>query len=420
MEKLVIEGNKPLSGKIPISGAKNAALPIMAATILSTSSCRLTNVPQLNDIYTMCKLLRNLGLEVSFDENTVEVSQSLSSNSAPYELVKKMRASVLVLGPLLGRLGEAEVSLPGGCAIGSRPIDLHLSGFEDMGAEITLEEGDIHARADELTGSEIYLDFPSVGATENLMMAAALAEGKTIIENAAREPEVEDLARFINSMGGKIEGIGSDELEITGVERLERAEHRVLPDRIETGTYLVAGAITRGKVTVLDTEPDYLRSVLNKLKQTGVTVEITSPGSIQVVADSRPESIEIVTLPYPGFPTDMQAQFTALLALGNGTSTIKETIFEERFMHVLELQRLGADIKIDDSTVTITGVESLTGAPVMATDLRASAALVLAGLAAEGETEVRRIYHLDRGYENLEEKLGNIGATIKREQAEGT
>ncbi len=420
MEKLVIEGNQPLTGEVPISGAKNAALPIMAATILAPSTCKLTNVPRLNDIFTMCKLLKKLGLEVSHGENTVKINgESLDKNSAPYELVKKMRASVLVLGPLLARVGEAKVSLPGGCAIGARPIDLHLTGFEAMGAEITLEEGDIHARAPRLEGAEIYLDFPSVGATENLIMAASMAEGKTVIENAAREPEVADLARFINSLGGKIEGIGSDKLEITGVDELGGTSHQVIPDRIETGTYLVAGAITRGEITTVNTNPDHLRSVLNKLRQTGVTLEITSAGTIRVDAERRPGGVDIVTLPYPGFPTDMQAQFTALLSLGRETSTIKESIFEERFMHVLELQRLGADIKIDGNTATISGVESLEGAPVMATDLRASAALILAGLAAEGATEVRRIYHLDRGYENLEKKLENVGATIKRETAEG-
>ncbi len=419
MEKLIIDGGKPLYGTVPISGAKNAALPIIAATLLSEGQFRLTNVPELNDIYTMSKLLSNLGSQVMFESAEMEIdNRAASNNSAPYDLVKKMRASVLVLGPLLGRLGEARVSLPGGCAIGSRPIDLHLAGLESLGAEIELNEGTIEARASQLEGTEIALDFPSVGATENLLMAASLARGKTVIENAACEPEIADLGRLINQMGGSIEGAGSDRIEITGVESLHGVEHRVIPDRIETGTYLTAGAITVGEIETVNTDPNLLQAVLNKLEQAGMEIS-REESAISLKANFPPEPIDIVTMPYPGFPTDMQAQFTAMLARASGTSTIKETIFEDRFMHVLELERLGADIKIDGNSVAIHGVKKLEGAPVMATDLRASAALVLAGLAAEGTTEVRRIYHLDRGYEKLEEKLENLGAQMKRAPAEG-
>ncbi|MFP4687010.1 MAG: UDP-N-acetylglucosamine 1-carboxyvinyltransferase [bacterium] len=420
MEKLVISGGYKLEGEVMIGGAKNAALPLMAASILAGDEVKLTNLPALNDISTMSLLLQQLGAEVKKENSVFVVDTSgLNNIEAPYELVKKMRASVLVLGPLLARCGEAKVSLPGGCAIGARPIDMHLSGLEAMGAEVNLEQGTVHARAEKLVGAEIYLDFPSVGATENLMMAAVGAEGTTVLENAACEPELADLADFLNKMGASIKGAGSDEIIIEGTVNLHGAEHRIIPDRIEAGTYLLAGAITGGRVTVVDCEPRILHAVLNKLRQTGMEITATAGGEITVAAKKRPASIDVVTMPYPGFPTDMQAQFSALLALARGTSTIKESIFEDRFMHALELQRLGADIKIDGNSVTITGVDALEGAPVMATDLRASAALVLAGLAASGKTEVRRIYHLDRGYEKLEKKLNLLGANVKRQKDEG-
>ncbi len=419
MEKLVIEGGYPLEGEVPISGSKNAALPIMAATLLAADNCRLDNVPRLRDVVTMCSLIEELGAQLKYTNGTVEVDTSeLTQNEAPYDLVKKMRASVLVLGPLVARLGEARVSLPGGCAIGTRPINLHLEGLEALGAEIKLQEGTIYACASGLEGAEITLDFPSVGATENILMAASLASGETVIENAAREPEIADLARAINKMGGRVEGAGTDRILVEGVEKLHSLTHSILPDRIETGTYLTAGAISVGKVKTVKTDPGLLHSVLKKLKQSGMEVEV-GENWIDLKANFPPRPVDIVTMPYPGFPTDMQAQFTAMLARSSGTSTVKETIFEDRFMHVLELERLGADIKIDGNWVTIHGVEKLEGAPVMATDLRASAALVLAGLAAEGETEVRRIYHLDRGYEKLEEKLKNLGAKLERQEAEG-
>lgn len=419
MEKLVIDGGKPLRGTVPISGAKNAALPVIAATLLSTDQFLISNVPELNDIYTMEKLLEELGGEVAFEAGRLKIDNSdATDNQAPYELVKKMRASVLVLGPLLARLGEARVSMPGGCAIGSRPIDLHLSGLEALGAEVELKQGTIEARCSGLQGAEIPLDFPSVGATENLLMAAALAEGKSVIENAACEPEIADLGQMINEMGGRVSGAGTDRIEIEGVEKLHGVEHRVIPDRIETGTYLTAAAITVGEVQTVNTDPDLLQSVLKKLEQADMEIS-RGESSITLKANFPPRPVDIVTMPYPGFPTDMQAQFTAMLARASGTSTIKETIFEDRFMHVLELERLGADIKIDGNSATIHGVEKLEGAPVMATDLRASAALVLAGLAAEGTTEVRRIYHLDRGYEQLERKLRDIGAKLERQPAEG-
>ncbi len=414
---MVIQGGNRLEGMVPVSGSKNAALPIMAATLLSAGDCRLTNMPQLKDIQTMCKLLTELGAVVKFNSGEVVINTvGINKNNAPYELVKQMRASVLVLGPLLARFGEARVSLPGGCAIGSRPIDIHLEGLEAMGAEITLQEGDITARAKQLEGASINFDFPSVGATENLMMAATLARGETVLENAAREPEIIDLANALTMMGAKIEGAGTDSIKIRGVNTLSGLEHRIIPDRIETGTYLVAAAITEGKVEVVNTDPVLLQSVLKKLKQTGMEIK-QFERAIRLTAKFPPQPVDIVTMPYPGFPTDMQAQFTALLSLASGTSTVRETIFEDRFMHALELERLGADIKIDGNFVTVHGTDSLEGAPVMATDLRASAALVLAGLAAEGITEIRRIYHLDRGYEKLQEKLGKLGAKLERKEA---
>lgn len=421
MDKLVIEGGTPLNGDVRISGAKNAVLPLMAATLLTDGTFEFSNVPDLHDVHTMKELMQELGVEVQFNDASLKIDTSgLSTTSAPYELVKQMRASVLVLGPLLARTGEASVPLPGGCAIGTRPIDLHLSGLEDMGAEVEIDHGNVIAKAERLEGCEIYLDFPSVGATENLIMAASLAEGTVAIENAAREPEINCLGTLINKMGGNVSGTGSDRLEIEGTDSLSGTDHTVISDRIEAGTYLVGGAITGGRVKTVNTQPENLQSVINKLEHANVDVTVADNGDITVDARDRVlEPVDIVTMPYPGFPTDMQAQFMALMTLADGTSTIKETIFEDRFMHVLELERFGADIKIDGNTVAVTGIDSLSGAPVMATDLRASAALVLAGLAAEDETEVRRIYHLDRGYEDLEPKLRGLGATLSREEAEG-
>ncbi len=420
MDKLVIEGGNRLKGNVPVSGAKNAVLPLMAATLLTPGEFRLTNVPDLRDVHTMAGLLRELGAEVQFAGGRLDIdTRSLTTTSAPYELVKKMRASVLVLGPLLARTGEASVPLPGGCAIGTRPIDLHLSGLERMGATVEVEHGDVKAKADRLRGSEIYLDFPSVGATENLMMAAVRAEGVTRIENVAREPELRCLGKFLSKMGAGIDGTGSDEISVTGCSDLDGVDHQVMGDRIEAGTYLIAGAITGGRVTTEEVDPEKLQSVINKLKQSGCRIS-KKENAVTVNSDqSRPEPVDVVTLPYPGFPTDMQAQFMALMTLATGTATVKETIFEDRFMHVLELERLGAHTKIDGNTVTIKGVQTLTGAPVVATDLRGSASLVLAGLAAEGRTDVRRIYHLDRGYEDLEEKLRRLGATVSREEIQG-
>jgi UDP-N-acetylglucosamine 1-carboxyvinyltransferase len=393
----------------------------MAATLVAPGEFHLSNVPDLRDVHTMQELLQELGVDVDFHDDVLDIdTRPLSSNKAPYELVKKMRASVLVLGPLLARTGEASVPLPGGCAIGTRPIDLHLGALEAMGAEVEVEHGDVRAEVEQLTGTEIYLDFPSVGATENLMMAATRAEGITVIENAAREPEINCLGKFLSKVGSNVQDAGQDRVEIQGMDDGQGVTHEVIGDRIEAGTFLIAGAITGGKLTVEDVNPDHLRSVLDKLKQTGYEVETNK--QYEITLDGRgqsPDPVDIVTMPYPGFPTDMQAQFMALMTVANGSSTIKETIFEDRFMHVLELERFGADIKIDGNTVTVHGVDELSGAPVMATDLRASAALVIGALAARGRSDIRRIYHLDRGYEHLEEKLRDIGATIERAEAEG-
>ncbi len=414
MEKLIIEGGHRLDGTVPISGAKNAALPIMAGTLLCTDPVRLHRVPDLRDIRTLSEILGTLGVDLSHDNGSLRIDAGeIDRVEAPYDLVRKMRASVLVLGPLLARWGEARVSLPGGCAIGARPIDIHLDGLEALGATVEIKQGYVHAQASRLTGSEIYLDFPSVGATENLMMSAVLADGETVLQNAAREPEIVNLAEFLNRAGARIEGAGTDSIRIEGVKELNGAEHSILEDRIEAGTYLTAGAITGGRVHLGDVRPDLLRAVLHKLREAGCTIE-TTDRSIELVMDRRPEPTDVVTRPFPGFPTDMQAQFLALMCISTGTCQIKETIFEDRFTHVLELERLGADIKIDSTTVTVTGTERLDGAPVMASDLRASAALVVAGLVADGDTEVRRVYHLDRGYEDLESKLRGIGARIER------
>ena len=416
MDKLRITGGRRLRGEVRISGAKNAALPILAAALLPDEPVRIGNVPHLHDVTTMVKLLRCLGAGVKVgDGMQVEVDPRTTREFvAPYELVKTMRASVLVLGPLLARHGRADVSLPGGCAIGARPVNLHVEGLKALGAEIEIEGGYIRAHARRLKGSRIVLETVTVTGTENLMMAACLAEGRTVIENAAREPEVVDLAGFLVGMGARIAGAGTDTLVIEGVERLHGCSYEVLPDRIEAGTYLVAGAITGGRVRARNARPDHLDAVLAKLREAGARVT-TGDDWIEVDMEGRrPHAVDIRTAPYPGFPTDMQAQFAALDTVAQGVGTVVETIFENRYMHMLELRRLGADIRIEGHTAVIHGVDRLSGAPVMATDLRASASLVLAALVADGTTEIQRIYHIDRGYESIEEKLGQLGADIRR------
>jgi UDP-N-acetylglucosamine 1-carboxyvinyltransferase len=416
VDKLQIVGGAPLEGEVRISGAKNAALPILAATLLVDGAVTVGNVPHLRDITTTNELLGRMGVTVSIDERmrvTVDAS-SIRQCVAPYELVKTMRASILVLGPLLARFGQADVSLPGGCAIGARPVNIHVAGLQQLGADIRIENGYIKARAKRLRGSRLVLETVTVTGTENLMMAATLAAGTTWIENAAREPEVVDLAHFLIAMGARIQGAGTDTIVVEGVERLHGGAYEVLPDRIEAGTYLVAGAITRGRVKVRNVRPDHLDAVLQKLREAGATV---SAGDNWIEADMhgmRPHSVDIRTAPYPAFPTDMQAQFAALNTVADAVGTITETIFENRFMHMLEMRRLGADIRLEGNTAIIRGVPRLTAAPVMATDLRASASLVLAGLVADGRTQVERIYHIDRGYECIEEKLKSLGAQIQR------
>lgn len=416
MDKFVIAGNGPLSGVIEASGAKNAALPILCASLLSDEPLHVTNVPRLWDINTTRKLLLQMGctVEEPAAHELVVNAGSITTCVAPYELVRTMRASILVLGPLVAARGEAHVSLPGGCAIGARPVDLHLMGLEAMGAEIKLEGGFIHAKAKRLKGARIVFDTVTVTGTENLMMAAVLAEGETVLENAAREPEVVDLARCLRAMGARLSGEGTTTIRVQGVDKLHAATHRVLPDRIETGTYLLAGAITRGRVRIEKTDPSLLDAVLVKLQQAGAKLA-TGVDFIEVdMQNKRPLAVNIHTMPHPGFPTDMQAQMMALNCVSEGVSVVKETIFENRFMHALELQRLGAEIRIEGNTAVVTGKERLQAAPIMATDLRASASLVLAALAAEGETFIDRIYHMDRGYENIEGKLAALGAKIKR------
>ncbi|MDR3415160.1 MAG: UDP-N-acetylglucosamine 1-carboxyvinyltransferase [Nevskia sp.] len=416
MDKFVIEGNGPLYGEVRASGAKNAALPILCAALLTDDTLTIRNLPQLWDVDTTRRLLTQMGVAVNLaGPGAVEVNAaSISTCVAPYELVKTMRASILVLGPLLAKRGEAQVSLPGGCAIGARPVDLHLSGLEAMGAEIELDGGFINARAGRLRGAHIVFDTVTVTGTENLLMAAVLAEGQTILDNAAREPEVVDLANCLVAMGATIEGAGTSTIRVQGVSRLHGAVHSVIPDRIETGTFLIAGAITRGQVRVTHTDPAMLEAVLVKLQQAGAGVE-TGGDWIEVdMRHRRPRAVDIHTTPHPGFPTDMQAQFMALDCVAEGVGTIRETIFENRFMHAQELMRLGAQIAIEGNTAIINGVERLDGAPVMATDLRASAALVLAALSADGITRVDRVYHIDRGYEHIEEKLRGLGALIRR------
>ena len=416
MNKLIINGGIPLSGEVRVSGSKNAVLPILAGTLLADSPVIVRNVPHLHDVTTTMELLGRMGVSLTIGEKmSIEADPTTLQNTfAPYELVKTMRASILVLGPLLARYGEAEVSLPGGCAIGARPVDMHLSGLEAMGADIDVEQGYIKARCERLKGARIVMDQVTVTGTENLMMAAALADGTSVIENAAREPEVVDLADFINAMGGRIEDAGTDTITIHGVEHLRGCDYTVLPDRIETGTYLVAAAITGGKVLIKRTDPRLLDAVLAKLEEAGALID-TGEDWIELDMEGRkPRAVNIRTAPYPGFPTDMQAQFCALNTIAEGTGSVTETVFENRFMHIQEFIRLGAKVNLQGNTVIIEGVEGLNGAQVMATDLRASASLILAGLVAQGETVVDRIYHIDRGYDHIEEKLSVLGARIQR------
>jgi UDP-N-acetylglucosamine 1-carboxyvinyltransferase len=416
LDKLLIDGGARLSGKISISGAKNAALPILAGTLLSAEPVTVCNVPHLMDVTTTIALLQTMGAQVTVDDRlSVEVDASQIDNlEAPYELVKTMRASILVLGPLVARFGQADVSLPGGCAIGARPVNLHVAGLQAMGADVSVENGFIKARAKRLKGAHIVFDIVTVTGTENLLMAAVLADGETVLENAAREPEVADLAKFLIAMGAKIEGAGTGTITVQGVDELGGAEYSVLPDRIETGTYLVGAAMTGGRIRIENTAPNTLEAVLIKLSEAGAEITLGEDWIELDMHGKRPKSVDVRTAPYPAFPTDMQAQFCAMNAVADGIGTVTETIFENRFQHVLELQRMGAKIQIEGNTAICTGVDRLTAAPVMATDLRASAGLVLAGLAAEGQTLVDRIYHVDRGYERIEEKLRQLGASIRR------
>ncbi len=417
MDKIIIEGGRPISGSVKVSGSKNAALPILVSSLLVDGGNEYSNVPRLRDIQSTVDLLAHLGARVETDGNRIRIDASgLNSHEAPYELVRKMRASILVLGPLLARLKKARVSLPGGCAIGARPINLHLKGLERLGAEIELKHGYVEARADRLTGAEIYFDVATVGGTENLMMAACLAEGRTVLRNAAREPEISALAEVLNAMGADIKGAGSSKITIDGVAALTPVKASIIPDRIEAGTFMVAAALTGGGIRVENCEPEHLGASINKLRLAGARIEI-GDRTIQVSGGGSLTGIDIKTQPFPGFPTDMQAQFMVLMTIAEGQSLISETIFENRFIHVSELRRLGADITVNGNTAMVRGVAKLSGAPVMATDLRASASLVLAGLVAEGTTEISRIYHLDRGYEALEEKFFRLGAAIKRVKA---
>ncbi|SUP42542.1 UDP-N-acetylglucosamine 1-carboxyvinyltransferase [Veillonella criceti] len=417
MEKLIINGGKPLNGRVRVSSAKNAVLPIIAATMLASTPSRLVEVPHLEDVHTICEVIASLGVKVTRDEAKEEIifdAANITATEAPYELVRRMRASFLVMGPLLARRGEARISLPGGCAIGSRPIDLHLKAFEALGATIEMGDGYVLATAPEgLKGNQIYLDFPSVGATENVIMAASMADGKTIIENAAEEPEIVDLVTYLNSMGADIRGAGTNVIRIQGVKELKGATHTVIPDRIEAGTYLIAAAMAGGDVYVENALSEHLKPVVAKLKEAGVRVEEDVDG-IRVVSDGKVKAVDIKTLPYPGFPTDMQAQFMAFTTIAEGTSTVMETVFENRFMHVDELKKMGAQIRIEERRAIVDGVAKLKGTEVRATDLRAGAALVCAGLAAEGVTKVTQLSHIDRGYDNLVGKLKGLGADIVR------
>ena len=416
MQKIIVTGGARLEGEVRISGAKNAVLPILCATLLADAPVRITNVPRLHDVLTTAKLLAGLGAGVVHEGDAMTVDpRSVNSRLAPYELVKTMRASVLVLGPLLAKFGDAEVSLPGGCAIGSRPVDLHIKGLQALGAEISVDHGFIKARsAGRLKGARHVFELVSVGATENVLMAAALADGTSVLENAAMEPEIVDLADCLNAMGAKIEGAGTARITIEGVQKLSGCEHAVVADRIETGTFLVAAAMTGGRVTATHARPDTLDAVLDKLREAGADIKTDGDRIVLDMHGKRPRAVNITTAPHPAFPTDMQAQFMAMNCMAEGVGVINETIFENRFMHVNELLRLGADIRVDGHTAVVRGVDKLSGAPVMATDLRASASLILAGLVADGETVIDRIYHLDRGYENIEAKLSALGASIRR------
>jgi UDP-N-acetylglucosamine 1-carboxyvinyltransferase len=414
MDKLVIRGGVPLTGEIAVSGAKNAALPILCAALLTADELVVDNVPALHDVATMLKLLAQMGVAITREGDSVRLSAAhIADGTAPYELVKTMRASILTLGPLVARFGEANVSLPGGCAIGLRPVDQHIKGLEAMGATISVEHGYLIARAERLRGARVVMDIVTVTGTENLMMAAALADGTTVLENAAREPEIPDLAACLNAMGARVRGAGTDKITIEGVAKLAGGRHRVMPDRIETGTFLAAAAATGGEIRLTGARPDTLDAVLEKLREAGAMVA-TGPDWISLQQKSRPKAVTLRTAPHPAFPTDMQAQFMALDTIADGTGLITETIFENRFMHVQELKRLGADIAVEGNTAVVRGVAQLEGATVMATDLRASASLVIAGLAAQGETVVERVYHLDRGYEKIEQKLSQLGARIQR------
>jgi len=417
MERIVIEGGVPLQGTVRVNGAKNSALPILAASLLSQSRCRLSNVPDLRDVKTMGRLLSGLGVGISKESpDTWNLDPTeITGFEAPYDVVRTMRASVLVLGPLITRFGRADVSLPGGCAIGARPINLHLMGLEKLGASLRIEKGYICASSKRLEGTRIYLDLPTVTGTMNLMMAATLARGTSLIENAACEPEVSELADALCKMGARIEGAGTDRIEIEGVDELEGIDYAIMPDRIEAGTFLVAGAITGGDVTVSGCRPEHLEAVIEKLRETGATIE-AGPNYLRIVPSEPVRAADVKTGGYPAFATDMQAQFMALMTLAEGTSVITESVFENRFMHVAELRRMGANIKVQGNSAIVQGVQRLNGAPVMATDLRASASLILAGLAAQGKTTVSRVYHLDRGYENIEEKFKGLGAVIRREK----
>lgn len=416
MEKLIVEGGHRLEGTVVVSGAKNAALPILASSLLTTGGNVYYNVPDLRDVRTIQRLLVDLGATVETSGDAVKIRADVISNfEASYELVKTMRASVLVLGPLIARSGRARVSLPGGCAIGARPIDLHLKGLERMGAAVTLEHGYIDARAERLSGADIYFDLVTVTGTENLMMAATLANGKTTLRNAAREPEIIALAETLNRMGARITGAGTPQITIRGVDELKPASVTIIPDRIETGTFIIAAAVTGGDVKIVGCEPAHMEAVIHKIRQAGVHVE-RETGGLRVVGDGQIKSVDVKTLPYPGFPTDMQAQFMVLMCFANGLSVVSESIFENRFIHVSELRRMGASIKVSGNTAVVQGGSSLTGAPVMATDLRASASLILAGLAATGTTEISRIYHIDRGYERIAKKMAGLGARLWRVQ----
>lgn len=414
MTTYIVEGGVPLRGTIKISSAKNAVLPVIAASLLTEAECVIEDTPELQDVIVMRDVLSSLGAKVEYEKDSIRIDAgSIDSVEAPYDLVRKMRASFLVMGPLLARKGRARISMPGGCAIGSRPIDLHLKGFSALGADINVGHGFIEATCDKLVGSTIYLDFPSVGATENIMMAASLAEGQTILENAAKEPEIIDLANFLNSMGAHIRGAGTDVIKIEGVKELKGLSYTVIPDRIEAGTYLVAGAITGGNIFLENVLPEHLKPVIAKLNECGAKV-VEEGNGLRVIGEGRPKASDVKTLPYPGFPTDMQAQLMSYLCLAKGTSMVIESVFENRFMHVEELKRMGAHIKIEGRSAVVEGVEKLSGAPVKATDLRAGAALILAGLAAEGTTKVSNGYHIDRGYVDIAGKLQNVGAKINR------